>query len=110
MSRLHWHPKTGEVKEFADSAETPPGWLDHHPADPAYLGTDEDDDGPGGNLSKREVIDALTEAGVQFNARDNLATLTELLDKTISDVFAQSELTAPEGASLRQRLDIVRRG
>lgn len=32
--RMFWHPKTGEPVTIAIGAAPPPGYLDHHPADP----------------------------------------------------------------------------
>ena len=109
MSRIHWHPKTGEPRIFEDDEQEPEGWLNYHPKDRAKTGAadDEDDDGPGGNLSKREVMDALQSAGINFSSRDNLATLTAQLEQAVNDALAGMQISVTEGMSLRDRLALV---
>lgn len=106
MSRMHWHPKTGEMKVFEDSEKEPEGWLDHHP-DADKAAEEEVTGAPTGNLSKKEVMDALTTAGLQFNSRDNLATLTAQLEEAVNDALTSMQITVSEGASLRDRLALV---
>lgn len=109
MSTMLWHPETGESRIFGDNDPRPLDWIGHHPSDPAYAPvappppkfTD-------AGLSRGEVVAALTEGRVPFDARARTSTLTELLGKAVRKALADRGVAYDAEAHLRDLLALLR--
>lgn len=102
MSKLHWHPKTGEAKVFGEDETPPADWLDHHPNDPAHAapepapepapkkpgkGEPKASEGDDAAMTKAELTAALKAGGVMFPASATLAELNDLLVNALREAL-----------------------
>lgn len=77
---LKWDPETGECREFTKAGDVPAGWLNTHPnnlpkaekVEPAPL-----------PLSRKEVLKALKDGGIEFAASADHRSLYDLLLQSV---------------------------
>lgn len=86
MSRMHWHPVTGECRTFADDENEPDGWLDTHPLNPNLTGSESDEGGSGQKtveaerpMNRSEVVAALKAGEIAFDNKATAVALQQLL-------------------------------
>lgn len=109
---MGWDPRTGESQIFdSPEARDEAGWLDHHPSDEEKGGAgavaqdDVDQDPP---LSRNEVIAALNEGKVQFNARATDKQLNSALDRALRKTLSTRNIDYTNKDSTRKLLALVR--
>lgn len=107
MPRMHWHPKTGEMRIIGDEFEAPDGWLDHHPDDPAHQASAPPKKRRDDDLSREEVIDYLKSGGIAFK----LDVPDDQLRSTLRDAFIAvlkaRKVAAQPDATLRDLAKLV---
>lgn len=92
MTRMHWHPKSGEMKIFEDDEKEPEGWLSTHPSNlAAFTGTADKPKATAATkpaadpaaLTRPEIIAALKAGSIDFKITAStvalLGTLTDAL-------------------------------
>lgn len=111
MPTMRWHPETGEAQTFGPDDPVPEGWLDHHPDDvsknPAPAVVEDDEDDPNAPLTKREVVAALTEGGLEFNKNAKVADLTEQLVTALKAALKAGNVEFADDTSPRALLALV---
>jgi hypothetical protein len=114
---MHWHPKTGEMKIFADDEKEPSGWLDTHPdqlalreATGAVKTTKPS--APAGDpdaLTRPEVMAALKTGQIEFKMNESTVALTGKLTDALVAVLQEqgAEPDAIAAMSVRDMLAVV---
>jgi ABC-type nitrate/sulfonate/bicarbonate transport system substrate-binding protein len=127
MAKRLWHRHTGEAQNFADHIDAGDDWITHHPHDTARMAAkkppkpretdlrEHDDERKGEErkgeeppLTRAEIMAALREGGITYDARTTTVTLTETLDKALREVLAARGATASPAATTRELLAAVR--
>lgn len=105
MSKMFWHPKTGEPKVFADNETQPPDWLDFHPRDPGK----EAPKPPFGDtpMTKAELADALKAGGITYPSDATAATMSELLVTALRANLDQRQIAYDPQDGARKLLTIA---
>lgn len=114
MTRMHWHPKTGDMKVFEDDEKEPDGWLSYHPdsstarsAD-ASAGAKVTTPAPAAlSMTRAEIIAALKVGEIPFNANGSAVALHGVLRTALEAVFAERKITVTDDLTTRDMLDIV---
>lgn len=96
---MAWHPKTGENKIFNSSSEVPEGWLDTHPNNVAEKSAPD--------MTRKEIIAALSSGGIQFDERANKETLYEVLTDAVKKALTEAEITFNPALTTKQLLDLL---
>lgn len=118
MTRMHWHPKTGEMKVFEDDETQPAGWLDTHPdqlalregktasAKPAASAAAAADPNA---LTRPEVMAALKAGEIEFKVNESTVALTGKLTDALVLVLEErgEEPDAVASMSVREMLAAV---
>lgn len=116
MPKLRWHPETGENQTFADDESAPEGWLDYHPADPAHYVPSPSASEPGPTvpvapdkaLTKKELVEGLTEGAIAFDPAAKVADLDATLKTALVAALTNNKVEFKPEASTRELLALVR--
>lgn len=114
MPKLRWHPVTGENQTFADDESAPEGWLDYHPADPAHeppaavIEPAAPVVAPDKVLTRKELIEALNEGAIAFDANAKVADLDGVLKTALVAALTNNKVEFKPEASTRELLALVR--
>lgn len=88
-----YDPETGEGRVFTDAADVPKGWLDHVPARKP--------------ITREEIIAALTDGGIKFDAKAKTEALLELLVKSVHATLDESKTEFDPKADVRDLLHLL---
>lgn len=93
---LMWHAVTGEVGLFTKAEDVPEGYIDTHPNNLANVAQ------PAAELvaapavilsmTRKEIVKALEDGGIQFNPRAKAVELHDLLVAKVKEVLKNMEL------------------
>lgn len=82
---MAWHPETGENRIFNYPSEVPADWLDTHPNNVVKPKADPD-------MTKDEIMAALTEGGVQFDPKAKTKVLAATLRSAVEKALVSAEI------------------
>lgn len=116
MPRILWHFKTGDSIVVGDGEADPDDYLDFHPADevkaraaaalnPVPAPPTKDPNAP---LTRKEVIAFLNEGGIAFDKENKVEDLTKLLIDAARSALSGAGRPAPDDASPRAVMALVR--
>ena len=110
--QMRWNPETGEAQVFAKDADVPEGWLDHHPADPAYAAPDEEAASQNKTpkpkpMTKGELTAALKSGGIEFDNDAKVAELDALLHGKLREVLTARGAQIADTATTRELWEAV---
>ena len=116
MTKMLWNPETGEPILVQDGEAAPDGFLDHHPADPAY-GDAADADAPASQnktpkpkpMTKAELTAALSSGNIQFDADAKVAELDALLNAKLTEALTARGAEIAAGTTTRELWEAVRK-
>lgn len=103
MTKLRWHPTTGESKVYGDDETPPDGWLDFHPADPAKAPPKPPEIG----MTKAEMTDALKAGGIAAPATATAAELAGLLTTALVNNLTMRKIDFPADATVKELFDLA---
>lgn len=103
MSRMHWHPITGEMQVFGDDETEPEGWLDTHPENPR-LGGSVPGREPEKAMTREEIIAALNAGQIQFKVSTSATELQKQLRVALLAALEQHNIPDVEKLTTRQLL------
>lgn len=94
---MMWHAVTGEVGLFTKAEDVPEGYIDTHPlnlANVAQAAAEVVVSAPATALSmtRKEIVAALDQGGIQFNPRAKAVELHDLLVAKVKEVLTNMEL------------------
>lgn len=107
---LMWDAETGESKVFARAGDVPAGWLNHHPDDkdpakqpPAPIA----EKPPVLPMTRKEVVQALKDGGIEFAANAPHAALYDLLLIGVKSALTEAQITFdPESTDAKALLGL----
>lgn len=92
MPRMRWNAKTGEPILLNKDQADPPGYLDHHPDDEEKGGGREKAQAKAKLLPRKEVIQALKDGDVSFDAKAGTEELNTLLLGKLREALTAQEI------------------
>lgn len=103
MTKLRWHPTTGEPQVFKDDETPPDGWLTYHPADPEKAPPKPPEIG----MTKAEMIEALKGGGIAPPATATAAELAGLLTTALVSNLTMRKIEYPADATVKELFDLA---
>lgn len=109
---MKWHPHTGENRVFHKSGDVPEGWLDTHPANVDSV-TKEVEAAPPSvlkaplDMTRKEIVAALTEGGITFDPASKVVVLYELLTAEVNRVLTEEGIEYDPTAGTKKLLEIL---
>lgn len=103
MTKLRWHPTTGESKVLGDDETAPDGWLDYHPADPAKAPPKPPEIG----MTKAEMTEALKAGGITPPTTATAAELAEMLTVALINNLNARNISHANGATVKELFDLA---
>lgn len=90
---MRWHPQTGESRVFDKAEDVPEGWINTHPASlPAEAAPAGADETASLNMTRKEIVAALEEGGIQFNPRHGVKALYALLVENLKKALTEMDV------------------
>lgn len=112
-----WHPETGEQKLFTKAGDVPQGWLDTHPsnlseddkarlADAAKAPEAQTKAAPL-SLTRKEVVKALQDGGIQFDPAAKVDVLYAILTEAVKKFLTEAEVEFDPAADTKALLELL---
>src|SRR5690242_2512216 len=88
---MAWHPETGEAQVYASEANVPEGHLPHHPKDAnKAAAVKEKEAAAQPDMTRDEIVAALTAGGVTFNPKAKQKELATVLREAVTKALVES--------------------
>lgn len=110
---MKWHPQTAENRVFQKAGDVPEGWLDTHPANVDNVSKQEVEVTPPAvlkaplDMTRKEIVAALTEGGITFDPASKVVVLYELLTAEVNRVLTEEGIEYDPTAGTKKLLEIL---
>jgi hypothetical protein len=105
---MAWHPETGESQVYPSEADVPEGHLPHHPNDankPVPVSVKGVADQT--QMSREEIVAALSAGGVTFNPRAKHKELAAVLREAVTKALFESGVDPVPDFPTKQLMELL---
>ena len=110
---MMWHPKTCESRVFYQAGDVPKGWINTHPNNLAVAVNQEAEseapaaDKAAPDMTRKEIVAALTDGGIPFDPASKVVVLHELLITEVKRVLTEAEIEFDAASPTKALLELL---